>query len=96
MKKDSKESIERQIEHYDAKHRMLDDELSAEERRRVPNALQVRRIKKLKLMCKDKVSELSRQLKVLMTPRRPPADVIPLPTPQPAIVPQPIRRAVGE
>ncbi|MBP6924489.1 MAG: DUF465 domain-containing protein [Candidatus Pacebacteria bacterium] len=81
MNKGSKESIQKQIRHYTAKHQSLAEDLAAEERRRIQNATQIRRIKKLKLMCKDKLTELRKQLTIRQNPSRFSAEVIPLPLP---------------
>ena len=95
MKKDSKESIRRQISHYTAKHGRLADDLVAEESRRIPNATKIRQIKKLKLMCKDKLTDLSERLAALQKPPKPSAEVISLPFPQPAATTVSPRRAAS-
>jgi hypothetical protein len=83
MKKDSQESIKKQISHYTAKHRELSGLLEMEERKRVPNAIEVRRLKKLKLMTKDKTSALETRLAQKSALPQHTADVIQLPLAQP-------------
>jgi hypothetical protein len=95
MKKDSQESITKQIVHYTAKHKHFDGELSFEQRKRTPNQLRVRQLKKLKLLCKDKLVKLRA---ALVRKQKPSAEVIPLPVHQSTAAPavqSPLRVASG-
>jgi len=44
-----------------ARHRRLDDEISAEHRRPAPNSLKLLRLKRLRLAVKDRLNRLFRQ-----------------------------------
>lgn len=79
VKKDSKESVKRQIAHYTTKHQELAALLEMEERKRVPNEGEIRRMKKLKLMYKDKLTELRARLEQKSSSAKPSAEVIALP-----------------
>ncbi len=94
MKRDSKQGIEKQIRHAAAKHQEFSELLELEERRRAPNQTEIRRLKKRKLMYKDRREALERKLEALSAPPKPLAEVIKLPTPQPELVrsPAPARR----
>lgn len=82
MKKDSKESTQRQLRYAIAKHQEFCGLLEAEERKRSPNHIEVTRLKKEKLRYKDRRTELEQKLEILSAPPKRSADVIPLPAPQ--------------
>lgn len=70
MAKESAEAIKKQIEYHKAKHEKLVADIEAQERLLRPDGEVLRRMKKLKLMQKDKISELQDKLAELEKPKQ--------------------------